>query len=329
MATAGLPTPGAGSSLSAAPAPAETTDIRPATIGGTVTDADNEIVPGATVLLQGPDSVHTRSVLSGDNGFFQFTGLRPGIPYRVVISARGLVSWRSPPMILAPGQFFFLKESKLHIAGGETSVTVYSSPQQIAREQVMVAEQQRVFGFIPNFYAVYDSHPVPLTARLKYRLAFHAATDPIIFAGTAFVAAAYQASNRLDYGQGFAAYSKRLGASYANASSSILLGGAVLPSLLHQDPRYYYKGTGSARSRLFHAIASPFLCKGDNGRLQPNVSSIGGDLAAGALTNAYYPAADRGAGLLFQNFLITSSGRMMNAALQEFVLRRFTPGARN
>ena len=82
----------------------------------------------------------------------------------------------------------------------------------------------------------------------------------------------------------------------------------MLPSLLHQDPRYFYQGTGTKKSRILHAISNPFICKGDNGRWQPNYSSVGGDLASGAISNLYYPASNRGVGLVFGNALITTGG---------------------
>ena len=99
--------------------------------------------------------------------------------------------------------------------------------------------------------------------------------------------------------------------------------------LLHQDPRYFYKGEGSTRSRILYAMAGPFICKGDNGRWQPNYSSVGGDLISGAISNAYYPRSNRGASLVFVNAGITTGGRMVNDVVQEFLLKRFTPAARN
>jgi hypothetical protein len=103
-----------------------------------------------------------------------------------------------------------------------------------------------------------------------------------------------------------------------------MIGGAILPSLLHQDPRYYYQGTGTTKSRVFHAISYPFICRGDNGKLQPNYSSVGGDLGSAALSNLYYPPSDRGANLVFQNFAITTGERMLSTLVQEFVLNRLT-----
>ena len=104
--------------------------------------------------------------------------------------------------------------------------------------------------------------------------------------------------------------------------------GNILPSLLHQDPRYFHKGSGSTGSRLAHAIENAFICRGDNGKLQPNYSAIGGDLSAGAISNLYYPARNRGGGLVLQNAAVTPGARVVDGLLQEFVLRRFTTHSR-
>ena len=103
----------------------------------------------------------------------------------------------------------------------------------------------------------------------------------------------------------------------------------ILPSLLHQDPRYFYQGTGTTKSRVLHALSSPFVCKGDNGKWQPNYSTMGGDLASAAISNAYYPPSNRGAGLVFGNFLIGTGQRAAADLAQEFILRRLTPKAKN
>jgi len=98
--------------------------------------------------------------------------------------------------------------------------------------------------------------------------------------------------------------------------------------VLHQDPRYFYQGSGTTKSCVLHAVSYPFICTGDNGRLQPNYSSIGGDLATGEISNIYYPSSNRGPGLVFEGALISIGGRMLNGLIQEFILRRFTPSAR-
>ena len=72
-----------------------------------------------------------------------------------------------------------------------------------------------------------------------------------------------------------------------------MLGAAVLPSILHQDPRYFYQGSGSIGSRAWHALSSAFICRGDNGNRQFNFSHILGNFAAGGISNLYRPDNDR------------------------------------
>ena len=195
--------------------------------------------------------------------------------------------------------------------------------EQLATQQVKAEEKQRVLGIIPNFYVVYDKNAVPLTTKLKYKLAFKAATDVVSIAGDFVFAGINQASDtRPHYQQGAKGYAQRFGASYADSFSNVMIGGAVLPSILHQYPRYFYQGTGTKKSRLRRAMANPFFCRGDNGRTQFNYSGIGGNLIAASLANLYYPESDRGAGLVFSTTLINTGGRLANAVIQEFILRK-------
>jgi hypothetical protein len=303
-------------------------DSQAANISGTVTNVNGDVVPGATVILEDELTKDRRSIVSSENGSFQFDKLQPGISYHVSIETRDFENWKSPAIVLRPSQYLFLSAIKLTLRQSVVSVTVYATQEQIATQQVTIEEKQRVFGIIPNFYVTYDPHPVPLTTKLKFRLAYKADTDPITFLGVAFMAGIYQAGDIPAYGQGAQGYAKRVGAGYADTTTDIFIGGAILPWLLHQDPRYFYQGTGTKKSRALHAIASPYVCMGDNGKLQPNYSSMGGDLASGAISNLYYPESDRGARLLFQGFLITTGVRTVNAIVQEFVLRKLTPSAR-
>jgi hypothetical protein len=203
-------------------------------------------------------------------------------------------------------------------------VNVTYQPEEVAMEQVKIEETQRVLGIIPNFYVVYDPNPAPLTTKLKFHLALKTSTDTFTILGTGALAGINQAGDTPNYRQGFKGYAERFGAAAGDGVSDIMIGGAILPSLLHQDPRYYYKGTGTNQARAFHALASPFICKGDNGKLQPNFSSIGGDLSSSALSNLYYPPSNRGAGLVFQNVALSTGERMLSALVQEFVLSKLT-----
>ena len=305
---------------------------QPGIIVGTVVDVNDDTVPGATVVLEGPALRDPRTVVSNDNGFFELKDLEPGTTYHVTISAKGFANWTSPAVILKPGQYAILTGTRLQIAQALTTITVASpvaSSEEIATEQVRVEEQQRVFGIFPNFYVVYDRNAEPLTTKLKFRLAAKVAFDPVTIIGVAAFAAINQAGDVPNYGQGAKGYGERFGAAYADDVTDIMMGGAILPSLLHQDPRYFYQGTGTKTSRALHALASPFVCRGDNGRRQPNYSTLGGDLAAAAISNAYYPASNRGPGLFLGNFLIGTGERALANLAQEFVLRRLTPKAKD
>ena len=308
--------------------PAPAPDPSAANISGTVATVNGDIVPGATIVLEGADTSDRRTVVASDNGAFQFDRLKPGIPYHVTVGAKGFQDWKSPALTLDPGQFLLLQDIKLKLPVLIASVKVSASPVEIATEQVIAEEHQRVLGIFPNFYVTYEREPVPLTTKLKFRLAYKADTDAVTFLGVAFMATMYQAGDIPDYGQGWDAYGKRVAAGYADTTTDIFIGGAILPWLLHQDPRYFYQGTGTNKSRARHAVFSPFVCKGDNGKSQPNYSSIMGDLASGAISNFYYPESNRGAGLVFQGFAVTTGVRMVNGLIQEFVLRKLTPSAR-
>src|SRR5580698_6700428 len=172
---------------------------------GTVTAVDDSVIPGATVVLDGPSADDRQTVQSNGNGLFEIDHLRPATPYHITISAKAFADWISPTIVLKPGQFLDLANIKVQIAVAVTTVAAVSS-EQLATEQVEVEEKQRVLGFIPNFYVVYDRDAVPLTAKLKFRLALKTSIDPITFVGSAFVAAVDQAADTPGYGQGWKGY---------------------------------------------------------------------------------------------------------------------------
>ncbi|NUQ29568.1 MAG: carboxypeptidase regulatory-like domain-containing protein [Acidobacteriaceae bacterium] len=299
---------------------------QPGTVAGVVMDTDGAAIPGAKIaVIRNGATVDGISTVSGGDGVFSLPGVPSATAVVFNVSVNGFASWTSEPVTLAPGQYRELPEIKLAIAAINTEVTAIF-PEELAKEQVKEEEKQRVLGVIPNFYVVYDHNAVPMTSALKFRLALKASTDVVTFAGVGFISGIYQAADRPDFRQGATGYGQRYGAIYADGVSDILIGGAVLPSLLHQDPRYFYQGTGTRKSRALHALSSPFICKGDNGKWQFNYSSIGGDLASGALSNLYYPESNRGANLVVNTALTAAGGRMLNALAQEFILKKLTSG---
>ena len=295
-----------------------------ATVMGTVTDVNGDVIPNATVVLKEVESNDPRTILTTENGVFEFHDVTPGIPYQLSISAKDFADWTSTPITLNPDQFKIVSGIQLRIAAERTTVNVHYDPVAVATEQFKAEEKQRVFGVIPNFYVSYENDPAPLTAKMKFSLALKVSTDPVTAAGVLLVASAKQAGDTPNYGQGWAAYGKRLGVTATDGFSDIMIGGAILPSLLRQDPRYFYQGAGTTRSRVRHAMFSPFVARGDNGKWQPNYSSLGGDLSASALGNLYYPKSNRGAGLVFGNFALGTVERIGADLAQEFLVGRFT-----
>lgn len=313
------------------PTPAQnntSTEEQTGGIAGTVTDPNGGAVPGARVVLQGPTTHDSYTGLASDKGFFEVRDVKSGVPFRVTIHAQGFADWTSAPIVLGAGQYKLLTDCTLQLEEVKTTVNVGYSPVRVATEQVAAQEKQRVLGIFPNFYVNYDSDPAPMTVKLKFKLALRVAVDPVTIFGIGFIAGLDQAGNTPDYQQGAKGYGQRFGAVAADGFTDIMIGGAVLPSLLHQDPRYFYQGKGTTRSRLFHAISYPFVCRGDNGQMQPNYSSLGGDLAASALENAYYPQSNRGAGLVFGHFALDTAERAVSSLAQEFLFRRLTTKAK-
>jgi hypothetical protein len=312
------PAPAPAASIPATPAP------QPGSINGTVTDTNDDVIPGANIVLTGPGSTDSHTAKANASGFFEINDLAPGT-YHLSITMKDFTDWKAPEITLKPGQDLDVPDITLQV-GSSFVVTALYSPVQVATQEVHIEEEQRVLGVLPNFYVVYNSSGVPLTAKLKFQLALKSTFDPVTFVAANMYAGMEQAGERPDYVEGAKGYGQRLGSTYADGFTDILIGGAILPTLLHQDPRYFYLGPDRAnkKHRFWYAVATPFICKGDNGKWEPNYSSIGGDLASGAISEVYYPETNRGVGLVFSSAAIGAGGRIVNALAQEFVLRKLT-----
>jgi hypothetical protein len=301
----------------------------PGTISGTVVDQSGAVIAGARVRLTGEDQSLNQKVLSGGDGQFSFANVAPG-PFQVTITSAGFAT-QTFSGILHSGEIYVVPQNPLAVATNITDVEVGVSPEEVAEEQIKVEEKQRVLGVLPNFYVSYVPNAVPLTSKQKFKLAWKTVVDPFTFVFVGGVAGVEQAQNHFsEYGQGAIGYGKRFGAGYADTVTSTFIGAAILPSLLKQDPRYFYKGSGSTGARFLYAIANSVICKGDNRRWQANYSSILGSLAAGGISNLYYPADDRnGAELTFENAAIGIGATAFGNLFQEFVIRKLTPKLRN
>ena len=294
---------------------------------GTVVDTTDDPVPGATVVLQ-PPSGERLTAVTKDDGAFVFDQARAGLAYQVTVTAEGFEEWTSS-ITVEPGKEKTLSDVKLRILAVQRAVTVSYSSKEVATQQLKVEEHQRVLGFIPNIYVTYEPHPEPLTAKMKFHLAYKGLTHPTFFAFEGLWAGVEQAAHTPDYRLGAEGYGLRFGANLASGSSEALFGNAILPSLLHQDPRYFYQGSGTKGSRAWHAVIAPFVCKGDNGKSQPNFSQMGGSLISASLANTYYPSSNRGASLVFTNFGTNMGLHVVLGLAQEFLLGKFTSRGRH
>lgn len=319
--------PEATESLPDAPVPDSPEQPASGSIQGTVMDPNGAVVPGAHVTLDNRDAKAQRETLSDDNGFFNFTAVGPG-RFRVTIASRGFEPWVGPEIVLQPGGSYEQSKINLRVASANFDVEAISSTYELAEEQIKVEEKQRVLGVIPNFYTSYVWNAAPLTSGQKFRLALRTSVDPISFVGAGVTAGIEQWQNYMSgYGQGSEGYAKRFGASYADGFIGAMIGGAILPSVLHQDPRYFYKGSGSIMSRALYAISTVAICKGDNGRWQPNYSNVLGNLASAGISNIYYPASDRNsARVTIDNALIGTAEGAGAALIQEFLLKKISRG---
>lgn len=208
-----------------------------------------------------------------------------------------------------------------------------TSDEELHRERAATElkdeEQQRILGVMPNFNTSNVANAEPLSASQKMQLALKGALDPFAFLAAGMDAGMSQAENNFGtYGQGAAGYGKRFGASYADSFAGAMLGNAVLPILLKQDPRYFRKGEGSVGSRLVYALMSTIKCKNDSGRWAPNYSNVLGNLAAGTISNLYYPSNDRGVSLTLERAMVVTVEGSAGAVFVEFwpdISRRIFP----
>jgi hypothetical protein len=306
---------------------AETPGAAPGSIHGTVVDRDGAVYEGARVELavDTAGAPSARRAISDTNGGFTFEKVPAGA-FKLTVSSSGFAS-QTVTGTLQAGQSYEAQPVVLAFTVAASEVRVSASPVEIAQEQLRVEETQRVLGVVPNFYVSYEPDAAPLSAKQKFGLGWKYSFDPVSILAAAGFAGVEQASNGFSgYGQGLKGYAKRFGASYADGFTGTMIGGVLLPAVLKQDPRYFYKGTGSIRSRALYAMANSVICKGDNGRWQANYSGILGGLASGGISNLYYPSANRdGVTLTFENSLIGLGTSAVGNLFQEFVVRKLTP----
>jgi hypothetical protein len=296
----------------------------PDAIQGAVKDSSGLFIEGAIVTLETGSSTGQRTAVTDQAGSFRFTAVEPG-NYKITITADGFAVWTAANVSVDSGGQPLLS-AVLQVAAASSSMNVTLPQHELAAEQLKAQEKQRLLGVFPDFFVSYAPNPVPLTAVQKFQLGWKTITDPVVFADTAVGAGFEQWRNKYpEFGHGVEGYGKRFGAQYADHVSSIIVGHVLMQSLFHQDPRYFYKGTGSVRSRALYAIGTAFVRKGDNGHWQPAYSDVFGGLAASEISRLYYPASSRSGRRLIDDVMLGFGGRAAHNLLHEFVLRKITP----
>jgi hypothetical protein len=273
---------------------------------GAILDRSGQQCEGARVSLQFAAEPAPRAAISDSEGRYLFGDLPAG-SFTLTIGAEGFTPKTIQSTLIA-GQS--LEEPPVQLLVNSSSqVEVTASPTEVAQEQLHIEEQQRTLGVIPNFFVVYDEHALPLSARQKFHLALSNELDPVTAASMGLAAGVEQGSKTYpSWGQGARGFSHRYGAAYADDAIGTMIGSALLPSLFHQDPRFFFKAEGTRSQRIWYAVRSELLCRGDNGKSQFNYSSWLGSFAAIGITRWLYPASSR------DSFSVTLGSIALNKA---------------
>jgi hypothetical protein len=175
----------------------------------------------------------------------------------------------------------------------------------------------RLFYTLPNFLSIENTAQLPpLNAKQKYAVVARGTFDYVQYPWWAFLSALSQAENsEPGYGQGWEAYGKRFGTAVADGIIENFMTGAVLPSLLRQDPRFYQSSKGGFTRRAGYAVSRIFVTRTDSGGTQFNYSEIvGGALSAGISTYSYHPRSTYISGPTNPHTFVASDRTLINAA---------------
>lgn len=293
-------------------------------IQGTAKDSSGSTVAGAVVTLEAVPAAAPRTAVTDQTGAFRFADVSPG-NYRVTIAASGFAVWTAANVAVTAGESPAPLSAVLKVAATASSVDVTLPPHELAAEQLKTEEKQRLLGVFPDFLVSYAPNAAPLTVAQKFHLGWKMIIDPVSLAGTAISAGIDEArNNHPEFGQGTEGYAKRFGAQYANHASHVFIGHVVMQSIFHQDPRYFYKGTGSLESRALYAIGTAFVAKSDKGKWQFDYSDVLGGAASHEISTLYYPSTSRPVRRAVDEVLLGFAGRAESNLFHEFILRRLT-----
>jgi len=192
-----------------------------------------------------------------------------------------------------------------------------SSQDASAKGKVAGTSNDRILFALPNFLTLENGgHVPPLTAKEKFAVVARGTFDPVQYPWWGLLSAIGQAGNsEAAYGQGWAAYGKRYGTTAADSTIENFMVGAVLPAVLHQDPRFYQSSKGGFARRAGYAISRVFVTRGDSGHTQFNASEIvGSALSASISTFSYHPRSTYLSTPTNPHMFVGSDRTLVNAA---------------
>jgi len=292
------------------------------TVFGAVKDPSGAVIAGAVATLESVEStLPQRTTVTDEGGEFRFSPVAEGA-YKLTITASGFAVWTAEGVAPTFEENPVPISAVLRLASTSTVVNVTLPPHELAAQQVKAEEKQRVLGVFPNFFVTYEPNAAPLTAKQKFELGWKTFVDPVPILYSGVGAGIQQARKSYpEYGKGVVGFSKRFGANYADRVDDVLIGHVLMQSVFQQDPRYFYKGTGSFGSRALYAIATAFVAKGDNGHWQPAYSDVLGGIGSYGISTLYRPGTSRPGLRLEHTILLGFAGRATHNILEEFVLR--------
>jgi hypothetical protein len=276
------------------------------------------------VLTLAPIAVHPQTeagVLNPPNESARTVSTFSQLPDEPLALGEVLALDQTPGQQQAPGSTSAQSGSGQSNAGqaNGTPASTQQSQHDKAEEQLKEQEKQRVMGVMATFNTTTNKDAAPLSSGQKFKLFFKSATDPWPFLLAGAVAGIGQAQDSTpEWGQGAQGYAKRFGAGYSDYFIGNFFGNALLPSLWHEDPRYYQKGTGSATSRVLWAAASTVWCKRDSGKWGPNYANVVGNLIGTAIGRVYYPPANRTVSSTISDGFTVSAEGIVGAEVIEF-----------
>ncbi len=293
-------------------------------IVGTVVDQSGAVIPHVLVRLLLDGRGRDQQVETTTSGEFEFQNVPAGA-FRLTLSANGFAV-KTLSGKTAAGERANLGPTSLAITSLTTEVVVKQTQVELAQEQIKVEEGQRLLALVPDYFTSYDHDAAPLNTRQKFELTTKTIFDPSTFVIDGIIAGVWQAENtHPGFGQGAEGYGKRYGAAFADYATREMLDHVVTTTLFRQDPRFFYKSTGTTREKTFYALSRTFICRGDNKKDQFCYSAFATRYSTGFITNYYYPSADRdSAQTIVTNATISLGYEALGNLFREFVAPKIT-----